>query len=348
MLEPLTLTADQILRIPTKAPERLFGGDLQAAKRQFRALAARWHPDLNHDPQAGTVFAHITELYGDARRQIGSGVWRGPGVLRLTEAKGRSWQLRYRKRHPFELGDLYVGRTVLLFLVDPIHRSLYDRATRMMALFRYATPAMQAEVQKYLPSVERTFETEDRLALVVRKPEDAVLLRDLLEHMGGRIDPKHVAWMISGLLSICCYFQFSGLVHAAISPDALLVSPPQHTTLIPGGWFHAFEAADRIETVPSRTYEWVPGRLLKDRVARLPVTLELVRATGRELLGDISGASLQWDRTLPRPMVDWLNHPSSGDAFSDYELWHEVLEDSFGARRFVELPVREADVYGGF
>jgi hypothetical protein len=345
MVAPLAITGDQILGIPAKRPERLFSGDPDTAKRQFRSLASRWHPDRNHDPHAAAVFAHLVGLHREAARQVADRSWRGPGSLRLKGTDGRAWRLRYRRRHPFELGDLYVGRTVLVFLIDSTYRPLYDRATRIVASFRYATPEMRAEVERYLPSVTRAFETQDHLVLVLRKGDDTVLLRDLLDHLGGRIDPTHVAWMISGLLSICCFFQVTGLVHAAISPDTLLVSPPQHSTMIPGGWFHAFPAGARMEAVPARTYEWVSRRLLRDRVATPRITLELVRTTGRELLGDISGASLQWDKTLPRPMIDWLNQPSGGDAFRDYELWHEVLKDSFGARRFVEMPVREADVY---
>jgi hypothetical protein len=343
--DPVTLTADQILGIRPRAPERLFSGEADVAKRQFRSLAALWHPDRNRDARAGRVFAHVAMLYREAERQIGEGTYSGAGAIRLTGADGSTWQLRYVRRHAFELGDLYVGRSVIVYLIDSAHRHFYERARRMAASFRFATPEMQAEVERYLPSVESAFVTADRLALVLKKPPEAVLLRDLLDHLGGRIDPRHVAWMISGLLSICCYLQFGGLVHAAISPDTLLVSPPQHSTLLPGGWFHAYEAGARIEMVPARSYESIPKSLLKDRVAAPRINLELVRATGRELLGDISGASLPWDKSLPRPMVDWLNYPSAGDAFTDYELWHEVLKDSFGARRFVELPVREADVY---
>jgi len=349
--DPVTLSADQILGIPLQAPERLFSGEASLAKRQFRALAALWHPDRNSGRQAGRVFAHITALYREVEEQIGEGAYRGAGAIRLTRTDGSTCQLRYLRRHAFELGDLYVGRSVLLYLIDPVHRHSYDRARRMAASFRFASPDMRAEVQRYLPSVESAFETADKLVLVLKKPPETVFLRDLLDHLGGRIDPRHVAWMISGLLSFCCYLEFSGLVHAAVSLDALLVSPPRHSTLIPGGWFHAYGAGARIETVPARTYEWIPKTLLKDRIATPRINLELVRVTGRELLGDISGAALPWDKSLPRPMVDWLNYPSARDAFTDYELWHEVLKDSFGARRFVELPVREADVYsydGGY
>jgi hypothetical protein len=343
--DPVTLTDDQILGIPLQAPERLFSGEANVAKRQFRALAALWHPDRNSSTQAGRVFAHIGALYREAAEQIGEGAYRGAGTIRLTRTDGSTCLLRYLRRHAFELGDLYVGRSVLVYLIDPVHRDLYDRARRMAASFRFASSEMRAEVERYLPSVESAFETADKLVLAVKKPPETVLLRDLLDHLGGRIDARHVAWIISGLLSICCYLQFSGLVHAAISPDALLVSPPQHSTLLPGGWFHAYGAGARIETVPTRTYEWIPKSLLKDRIATPRINLELVRATGRELLGDVSGAALPWDTSLPRPMVDWLIYPSAGDAFTDYELWHEVLKDSFGVRRFVELPVREADVY---
>ena len=72
--------------------------------------------------------------------------------------------------------------------------------------------------------------------------------------------------------------------------------------------------------------------------------LELIRATGRELLGDISGIRLR-DPSIPRPMAEWLRYPSAGSALADYRFWREVLIASFGGRRFVRLDVTPEKMY---
>jgi hypothetical protein len=74
--------------------------------------------------------------------------------------------------------------------------------------------------------------------------------------------------------------------------------------------------------------------------------LELVRAIGRELLGDITGVRLARDSAAPRAMIDWLRLPASDDPIEEYRTWRtQVLHDSFGARRFVELPLTQSDIY---
>jgi hypothetical protein len=42
--------------------------------------------------------------------------------------------------------------------------------------------------------------------LVLEKPVGTIRLRDLIEHFGGRLDPRHVAWMMSELLNVAAYF----------------------------------------------------------------------------------------------------------------------------------------------
>ena len=79
--------------------------------------------------------------------------------------------------------------------------------------------------------------------------------------------------------------------------------------------------------------------------ADIRLDLECIRAVGRAALGDPTGLGLVGRRDLPRPMADFLRLPSSGSAIEDYRTWNEVLSDSFGPRRFLELPITSSDVY---
>ena len=71
-----------------------------------------------------------------------------------------------------------------------------------------------------------------------------------------------------------------------------------------------------------------------------------MRAIGRELLGDIGGSRLADGGGVPRAFVHWLRLPASNDAIDEYRTWRtQVLHDSFGARRFAELPLTQSDIY---
>lgn len=337
MPDPLTLSAVALLAIPVAEPERLFRGDPVAARGAYLRLVARWHPDRNPDPLALPVFQHITQLYRLALDKL-------PGRLHLRDG-GAPREMHYRRRHEFELGTLYVAREAAAFVVAPAHDDLLAAATRRCASFRFAGRDMQREASLYLPKLLGVCEAQDGRALVLEKAPDLVLLRDLLDRMGGRVPPRHVAWVLSSLLNIACYLQYAGLTHNAIGPDTYFVSPEGHGGALLGGWWYATRRGRRLRVLPSRSASLLPPDIAASKRADPRLDLELIRATGRELLGDASGARLAGDADIPRPLVDWLRQPGTGSAVDDYALWHDVLKASFGARRFVELGITARDIY---
>jgi hypothetical protein len=97
---------------------------------------------------------------------------------------------------------------------------------------------------------------------------------------------------------------------------------------------------------PAHTIEWGPHDLLASRQADIRTDLELVRAIGRELLGDITGARLGRESAAKGAMIDWLRLPASSNPIEEYRTWRDqVLHDSFGARRFAELPLTQSELY---
>lgn len=344
MPDPLTLPAHALLAIPAAEPERLFSGDPMTARAEYLRLAGRWHPDRNPDRLAHQVFQRITQLYRLALEKLRNGDWRVPGRLALRNG-GVPQELHYLRRHDFELGALYIAREAAAFVVVPEHADLLAAATRRFASFRFAGHGMQREASLYLPKLAGVCEAQDGRALVLEKAPDLVLLRDLLDRLGGRLPPRHVAWVLSSLLNIACYFQYAGLTHNAIGPDTYFVSPEGHSGALLGGWWYAQRWGRTMRVLPCRSAGLLPPDIAAAKRADPRLDLELIRATGRELLGDAGGARLRNDPDIPRPLVDWLRQPSAGSAIDDYELWHDVLKASFGARRFVELGITARDVY---
>jgi hypothetical protein len=125
----------------------------------------------------------------------------------------------------------------------------------------------------------------------------------------------------------------------------VFVSPKFHSAVPPGGWWYAAKSRSRLELLPDETFALLPRSMATDKRADIRLDIESVRAIGRAALGDPTGLALVGRADLPRPMADYLRLPSSGSAVDDYRAWEQVLKDSFGPRRFVELPVTSSDIY---
>ncbi len=343
------LTAAQLLAI--REPERLFTGEDSALKKEYRRLAFLWHPDRCSDEFAREVLPHINGLYQSAREKLDKGNWEIVGMLSLTDTTGKEYRFRFRRRRPFELGEMLIGDSIVTYLVDAGHKAFFDNAVRWIGNFVYASDDMKKETARYLPRMKKIFEAQDgRFVMVLEKDPDLLLLRDVLEHyvaLGLPAEwPRHVAWIQSTLHNLCCYLEYAGLTHNDISPDTYFISPLQHIGALLGGWWYAERAGEKLAGVTSRTFNLMPLDVKADKIADPRVDLELVRSVGRELLGDISGMKFLTTRPAPEPMLAWLRHPTTGSARNDYRLWREkVLIDSLGPRRFVDLKLKADDLY---
>ncbi|GFO54460.1 hypothetical protein GMSM_14670 [Geomonas sp. Red276] len=300
---------------------------------------------------APEVLQHINELHRAALDKLASGSWEGRGSMMLSSRQGDKFRLNFLRRRPFELGVMLVADTMVAFLIDGKHRPFFDNAVRTVTGFRYASESMEQEVSRYLPTLLRSFETGDgQLVMVLKKSPDLLLLADVFEHYRetGQPDqwPRHVAWIQSTLHNLCCYLEWAGLTHNDISPHTYFVSPLNHSGALLGGWWYAARQGEKLLGVPARTYALMPLEVKEMKLADPRVDLESVRCLGREALGDVSGMNLLRTRPVPGPMLDWLRHPTTGSAIRDYRLWREeVLVESFGPRRFVEMRLTARDLY---
>jgi hypothetical protein len=341
--DPLHLTGAELLAVAV--PERLFSPAQAEIKRAYRRLAWAWHPDRNGAPEAAAVFAHVGTLYHAALAKLARGRWHVPGLFRCTANDGAVHMIRYQREIELELGTMLIAKTALVFALRPEFTDLLADARRAQTRLRFANDAMRAQIAPWLPRATTTITTPDGPVLIIDKAPELVLLRDLRDHLGGALDPRHVAWILSSLLNLACYLDYAGLTHNAIGLDTVFVAPQAHRCALLGGWFYAAGRGERLRALPARTAALAPPDVLAARTADIRVDLELIRATGRALLGDETGLVLARASRAPRPLIDWLRGAPCDSALGEYELWGSVLEASFGARRFVELGVSASDIY---
>lgn len=329
--------APGLLAIPEDRPDLLFPEDPAASADRWKALVRRWHPDRNAAPDAAAVFARLAALKATAERWRAEGRWRSADSLWLRGCDCRRRRLRFRAHRPFELGEMLIARTCLHLLYAPAQGDLAANAARRIAGLAFADRRMQREMRGRLPVLAADFETPGGRVQVLEKQADMVRLADLVAHAGGRLPPRHLAWILGGMLHLACYLDWAGLAHNAIGPETWFVSPERHAGALLGGWSYAVGEGARLLAAPARTVAAASSRWRRDGRAEGRLDRELIRLTGREIAGD--------SHALPAAMRAWLANPAPPDALEDYADWTRALRESFGPPRFARLNLRAEAVY---
>jgi hypothetical protein len=309
-------------------------------KATYHKLTKRWHPDVPGGSK--DVFAHISVLHEAAEK----GNWNNSKILEIIEYKtGKKFNLKYQVKHHFELGDVYIGINTVGWYIKDGYEDLVLNGLRTIGSIKFPDNKMKDQHQRFLPFVERTiFTSDDGYLVLMKKTEDVILLNDLIKHL-GRIDPKHVAWMISSLLNILCFYEIIGLTHNGLSPETVFVSPLHHAAFPLGGWWYALKAGNKLKYLPPSVHKVTPTDIINKKVAGIRTDLASVRMIGRTALGDPTGARLQSMSDVPKPLANWLRFPPPKKAVDDYENWMKVLKDSFGPRRFLKFDINPSAIY---
>ena len=343
-----TLTADEILAFPALEPERFFAGpDADAIKKVVRSLSMKWHTDRNDDPRAGDVFNRVQKLADAAADKIKLGTWEIPGLLRFSSKDGAQFELKYASKLAIDVGTMYVGRNAVGFDISLDNLDLLENAERRIGGLTYANDAMRAEYARYFPAITKKVETGTGAVLILSKTPDVLLLQDVLAHYNGKMPPRHAAWVISRLLNIACYLERQGQVaHNAIGPDTVFISPQHHSACLLGGWWFAAGLGEKLMAASQRMVLAAPQDVLQKKVGDGRTDMEMIKALGRELLGDSTGVRLANDSAVPPALVDWLQLSTHQSAVATYREWQErVLIDAFGARKFVEMNISHDTLY---
>lgn len=320
------------------SPEALFGTP-DDVRSTYLEMAKNLHPDVCKHADAARAFAHLKDLYQAAVAKIEGGHWGYAGAVEVVGLGGANERVNYQSEHKFELGSAFVASNEVVYLTHDDHRDLRQNYIRAAASFTFAGAEMEKEVRRYLPAVR----SATKATIRVPKTPDLLSLRDAIKHAGGSLDPQHVAWIVSSLYNLCCYLSYAKLTHNDISPDTYFISPKYHSGALLGGWWYSVPHGKPIARVPARTFAVLPFKVKTSKRASHTTDAELVLATGREMLGDITGKKLRAD--TPKPMREWLTSVAVENPIENYKRWGDVLTESFGPRRFVEMRLDERALY---
>lgn len=341
------LDAASILAIDISKPELYFPPDIDDIKGLYRRMAKHWHPNYNKDADAPDVFAHLALLKKAALEKIEQRTWQEPGYFSCRLTNGKMFRAKADAERSFDLGKLYIGPTAATFVVRKEYAALFQNAKQVIGKLRFENNKMRDIYAAHLPTQTKFYESDDAYIFVARKGKGEVLLRDLLPSVASQKRPDcHAAWIISRLTEMARYLDYTGISHNAITLDTVFVSPAEHTISLLGGWWYATPVGDALAYAPFEALDFLPDTGGKSIVANPRLDLEMVKAAGREILGDRGGTRLRMLKPAPAPMIQYLRTPTSGDAQKDLSDWYQkILPDSFGPRRFTELKVTYSDIY---
>lgn len=350
MKDATTFSATQWLALSQGSATSVFTGTPEEIRGLYRRLAAHWHPDRNTDPWAKDVFVHLKALYTHALALSGGSTARAGTVdviETLTDSQGHTFRFAGQAREAFELGTFLRGKATLAYRVDAAHQDLFETFAKHAGGLVFRDAAMRQQMEPLLPCLHAHPWGPDGGLLVLKRDPEAVRLKDLALHYlqhGTRLPAEHVAWAISGLFHLACYLEHVGLAHHGIGLDSVWVVPGKHTVHLWGGWFYAQPFGQRLVAMPAAAVDMVPNRYLQDKVAGPGVDRSLIRALGRELLGDRRGQRIPTG-AAPKPFIDALLSPAGASAVEDYRAWKQVLTASFGPPKFVPMAIEAKHIY---
>ena len=226
----------------SKSCEEVFVNDKVKTKEIYRELAKKYHPDICKSKTAGEDFAKITLLYNEAVEKIEKGIWFEKDVLFLESVSNKKYKLKYLKKQEFELGNFYIGRNHLIYVLEAKNKKYLDNALKVLRSLKYENSEMEKEFKRYFPQIVDTFELKTgEHCLVLKKDSTDFLLEDLdkyYKNQGSELYDKHCAWVVSRLSNICCFLKYNHLVHNGISLTNCFISPKYHTIMLFGGWWY--------------------------------------------------------------------------------------------------------------
>jgi hypothetical protein len=357
-MNPEKLSADKILAIET--PEKLF--DKNNIKVQYMKLRKRWHPDKCSLPESADVFHHINVLYDKAEKLFESGMWNGNNaeVEFTILPDGKLYVFHYESVRKIDVGKMYIGKKKVLFMVEEEFEDLYKNAKRNIEGFPFKNITLEKEFKQFLPNIIFTGKTSTHSVMMMSKPEDVYSLADINEYFDGKVHPKHVAWIGSGLFNLAAMMDVSRMNHNGLTADAIFIRPTDHSVYLYGGWWYSQKAGEKVKALPSKMARVMPKEifvdihqkvalnLFVDKIAHACYDGSQIKSTLIESLGDKSmlGSALLMNRDIPKALISWLRANVGGRTAVDrYNDWFKVLEKCFGKRKFIKMEINSNKIY---
>lgn len=225
-------------------PMVLFGDDPKEAKRRYRAIMKKFHPDADpndDDTLMNDITARLSTLWEQYNNvPAADGIFIGHDeIARYVVKDGKIVKtLDYN-----DDGDLLENEVRALQMLEQSQG--YE------------------DVRRYYPLVisadgtSATFEYFDGLG----DPAKLWSLCQLAEYFGREVHEYQLAWIWRRLLVALDFAHRNGIIHAGVTPDAIWLNPETHG-LVLTNWVHASINQSLIRSMNMDWEEWYPLEVL--------------------------------------------------------------------------------------
>lgn len=338
---------NDILKININQPETLFSGSESDIKKSYRKLSLLWHPDKNKNKDSSSVFSHIHELYNSALDKLSKGtLGTNNKIIQIIDIFGKKFNLKFMKVKKFEMGQYYIANNLVVWEFKNEFIKEVKKGLSNLEKLSFHDKKMEQAFKKYIPEIYKIIESKDVFYILVKKPKGFLNLGDIFEYYNYKLDPKHVAWIISNLYNQLCFIHSNKIMFGGINMDNYYINPETHEGMLVGGWWYSCKENEKLSMLSTSAIDIAPISLLNNKKSELLLDLEMIKLLGRELLGDKTGNYLKANTSIPEDLSKWFRVGSKKGAISEYSQWNnEVLIKSFGQRRFFEMKVNSDNIY---
>jgi len=307
------MTGDEAIALIEAAtdPRGLFARD---PGHEYRSLARLTHPDVSRGgARAAAAFAKLSALW----------------------QRYRAERLPARLAFSGDIANLYEHDHGLLKIArHPADNDLLDREAAALARLRSADDKRLLAYAPALIGCQRHQDPDtgaERRANLISRLDGFVTLADVLAAYSRGLDPRDAAWMWRRLLVAVGFAHRTGVIHAAVVPEHVLIHPAEHG-LVLVDWCYAITQPGGVAVaLPAAYADWYPAEVRSRQAPGLDLDIWLATRCMTHLMGGLAPPRLtRFARgcTLPGPG----RRPS--DAWQLLRELDAVLERLYGPRTF--------------
>lgn len=263
-----------------------------------------------------------------ARQLRADALWDKADHAEFDCTDGSTIEIRYLYSDTFSGGEMFVARRNIVFRFSDMNAPEPEQFRKAVSLLDYPS-ADTRQLARFFPNISGGFRLHDGSSLLVIK-------KDIEEYplsLFGKLDGRHVAWIISRMENLCCVLEYNSLVHPQLSADTLFINPFTHQAALYGGWWLA---------VKNNSFSRD-----RSRICTTKENLIGLRNTAARLLGFSRTGDVKAGPDIPKALADFINSAPKSNAYEDFAYWDEMLIKAYGERKFTKFTTDDKQVYGG-
>ncbi len=303
-------------------------------KKIYLQLSKLVHPDHAHGDfraRAEAAFQKLSGLYHRAKTDSFQPITIGKWVAEEPMRPGDICDL-YRCSHTErdETAVLKIARSAR-------DNDLLMREAEAIAAIRNKAAAGDSAAGKvfaaYTPLLHESFQASGRRVNILQLKQHYVPLSEIVEH-AGKLDFRHIVWMMKRLLNCLGWSARCGIVHGAITPEHLLYEPVAHHLALVD-WCYSVNYKGHVPAIVQKYEHFYPPEVKRKRQATPATDIYMACAV------------LHWAaRDIPKRFRDLFNFcraesPASRpeDPWWLQDSWGVLAKEEFGPSKYVKLEV---------